>query len=191
MKITPVDVAHKTFSKGMYGLNPNEVRTYLEAIADQLEVLIREKNEFRDKLRERDHQINEYKERDQLLKNTLTTASQMSEKIREDAEKRAELILQEAQIKSQEMQKETQESLRRAYTEINELKSLRIQFETNMRALAHAHLALVEEGQKYMGMPETTSHHTTATAAANDNNNNTETSDKLSSDISPLAVDMI
>lgn len=193
MKITSVDVAHKTFSKTMYGLNPNEVRTYLEAIADQLETLIKEKNEFREKLRDRDHQINEYKERDQLLKNTLTTASQMSDKIREDAEKRAELVIQEAQMKSQEMQKETQESLRRAYTEINELKSLRIQFETNMRALAHAHLALLEEGQRYMGMPETNAQNRTngTTTQTQTTNNNTENSENLSSDISPLAVDMI
>lgn len=194
MKITPVDVAHKTFGKSFYGLNPNEVSTYLEAIGDQLEALFKERNDLKEKLREKDIQITEYKDRDQLLKNTLTTASQMAEKIREDAEKRAELVLQEAQIKAQEMQKDTQESLRRAYTEINELKSLRIQFETNMRALAHAHLALLEEGQKYMGLPETivNRNNTTTMITPNNDLNSTEViSSKLSSEISPLAADII
>ena len=188
MKITPVDVAHKTFSKSIYGLNPHEVGTYLEAIADQLESLIKERNELRDKLREKELQISAYKERDQLLKNTLTTASQMSDKIREDAEKRAEIVLQEAQMKANEMQKETQDSLRRSYAQLNELKTLRIQFETNMRALAHAHLALMDEGQKYMGMPETLPTHQTAMAAAASAATHNP---KLTSEISPLAADII
>lgn len=182
MKITPVDVAHKTFNKSLYGLDSKEVNAYLQSIADQLETLFRERNDLREKLREKELQISEYKERDQLLKNTLTTASQMSDKIREESEKKADLILQEAHIKAGEIQKATQDSLRKAYTDINDLKAMRIQFETNMRALAHAHLALLEEGNKYMGMP------TTAPITSTQED---VISSKLSSEISPLAADMI
>jgi cell division initiation protein len=179
MKITPVDVAHKTFNKSLYGLDPKEVNSYLQAIADQLETLFKERNDLREKLRDKEIQIAEYKERDQLLKNTLTTASQMSERIREESEKRAELTLQEAHIKANDIQKAAHDSLRKAYAEINDLKALRIQFETNMRALAHAHLGLLEEGNKYMGLPQTPAQTEEVITS------------KLSSEISPLAADMI
>jgi cell division initiation protein len=180
MKITPVDVAHKTFNKSVYGLDQKEVLSYLQAVADQLEILIKERNDLREKIREKEIQISEFKERDQLLKNTLTTASQMSEKIREDADKKAELILQEAHMKANDIQKGMHESLRKAYAEINDLKALRIQFETNMKALAHAHLALLDEGQKYMGIPTT------------DHGRNEEViSSKLSNEISPLSAEII
>jgi cell division initiation protein len=188
MKITPVDVAHKTFNKSIYGLDPKEVFSYLQSIADQLEMLFKERNDLREKLREKEIQIAEYKERDQLLKNTLTTASQMSDRIREDSEKKAEVILHEAYLKSQEMQRDTQESLRRAHAELSELKNIRLQFETNIRALAHAHLSLVEEGQRYMGFPQTT---VTGTMTSNHAPGDGNPSDKLTSAISPLAADII
>ena len=171
MKITPVDVAHKTFNRSIYGLDQKEVFTYLQSISDQLEALFKERNELREKLREKEIQIAEFKDRDQLLKTTLTTAAQMSEKVKEDAEKKAELIIQEAQIKAESIQKSTHEALNKAYTDINNLKALRLQFESNMKALAHAHLAVIEEGKKYMGMAEEPS--------------------RLTSEISPLAVDMV
>jgi cell division initiation protein len=180
MKITPVDVAHKVFSKTLYGLDQREVLNYLQSLADQLETLIRERNELRERLRDKEIQISEYKDRDQLLKNTLTTASQMSERIREESEKKAELTLQEAQIRANDVQKATHESLRKAYTEINDLRTMRIQFETNIRALAHAHLALLAEGQKYMGMPQTPP-----------STGQEVFSSKLTTEISPLAADMI
>lgn len=179
MKITPVDVAHKTFNKSLFGLDPKEVNSYLQSMADQLETLFKERNDLREKLRDKEIQIAEYKDRDQLLKNTLTTASQMSDRIREEAEKRAEMVLQEAHMKANDIQKAAHDSLRKAYTEINELKALRIQFETNMRALAHAHLSLLEEGNKYMGMPATPNHSEEIIHS------------RISSEISPLAADMI
>lgn len=182
MKITPVDVAHKTFSRTIYGLDQKEVISYLQSISDQLEALFKERNDLREKLREKEIQIAEFKDRDQLLKTTLTTASQMSEKIREDAEKKAELIIQEAQMKSNDMQRATHESLQKAYTEVNELKNMRIQFETNIKALAHAHLALIEEGKKYMGMPMGNKDASTAAEMGQS---------KLSSEISPLSVDIL
>lgn len=188
MKITPVDVAHKTFKKSIYGLEPKEVTSYLQAIADQLETLFKERNELRDKLREKELQLAEYKERDELLKNTLTTASQMSDKIREDAEKRADLIIQEASIKAQDLQRGAQETLRQTFTQINELKSLRIQFETNMRALAHAHMSLIDDGQKFMGMPEI---HTNLPTTTNVAAEPEAFPSRLSSEISPLAADII
>lgn len=152
MKITPVDVAHKTFNKSIYGLDQKEVINYLQAVADQLEILTKERNDLREKLREKEISIGEYKERDQLLKTTLMTAAQMSEKIKEDAERKAELIIQESHMKAEDIQKAANEALRKTYMDINELRALRLQFETNMKALAHAHVSLLEEGHKYMGM---------------------------------------
>lgn len=193
MKITPVDVAHKTFNRSFYGLDQKEVLSYLQSISEQLEALFKERNDLREKLREKEIQISEYREKDHLLKSTLATAAQMSDRIREDADKRAELIVHEARVKSDEIQRATQDSLRKAYTEINDMKALRIQFEANMKALAQAHIALLEEGRKYMGFPMPTDS-TMQSKGATDNQSpsTTETNEsKLTSEISPLAVDML
>lgn len=182
MKITPIDVSHRTFSRRMFGYDDNEVTEFLNAVAGQLEALIHERNVLREALREKDVQITEYKERDQLLKNTITTASQMAEKMKQDGEREARLIIADAQQKAEFMTRDSRDSLRKIYGEITELKKARMQFESNLKALAQAHLTLLDQGEKYMpniglgiGMDGTVSQ-----AAAHGENR--------SADISPIAA---
>jgi len=156
MKITPIDVSHRTFSRRMFGYDDNEVTEFLTAVAAQMEALIHERNVLKEALREKEVQIGEYKERDQLLKSTITTASQMSEKMRQDSEREARLIIADAQQKAEFMTRDSRDALRKIYGDITELKRARMQFEANLKALAQAHMTLLEQGEKYMpniGMP--------------------------------------
>lgn len=156
MKITPIDVSHRTFSRRMFGYDDNEVTEFLTAVAAQMEALIHERNVLKEALREKEVQISEYKERDQLLKSTITTASQMSEKMRQDSEREARLIIADAQQKAEFMTRDSRDALRKIYGDITELKRARMQFEANLKALAQAHMTLLEQGEKYMpniGMP--------------------------------------
>jgi cystathionine beta-lyase family protein involved in aluminum resistance len=52
--------------------------------------------------------------------------------------------------------RDSRDSLKKMYQEITDLKRVRMQFEANLKALAQAHLAIVEQGDKYMpsiGLP--------------------------------------
>ncbi len=166
MKITPIDVSHRTFTRRMFGYDDNEVTEFLNAVASQIEALIHERNILKEALREKDVQIGEYKERDQLLKNTITTASQMSEKLRQDAEREARLIIADAQQKAEFFTRDSRDSLRKVYGEITDLKRARIQFEANLKALAQAHMTLLEQGEKYMPSIGLTNHSIDGTVAA-------------------------
>lgn len=150
MKLTPIDISHKTFQKKMFGLDEMEVSDFLQFVAAQLEELIHERNTLREALREKDLRISEFKERDQVLQSTITTAGNMAEKIRADAEREAKLILADAQQKAEIVTRDSRDSLKRIYQEMSDLKRARMQFEANLRALAQAHLTLLEQGEKYM-----------------------------------------
>lgn len=151
MRITPIDIAHKSFSsKKVLGLDPAEVTDFLELIAAQMEVLIQERNALKEAVREKDLALMEYKERDQVLKETITAASQMSERMRQDAEREAKLIIVDAQQKAEIITRDSRDSLKKMYQEVTELKRTRMQFEANLKALAQAHLSLLEQGEKYM-----------------------------------------
>ncbi|MGE0631781.1 MAG: DivIVA domain-containing protein [Pseudobdellovibrionaceae bacterium] len=153
MKVSPIDIAHKTFSKKLMGLDANEVAEFMSLVSDQLEELVRERNSLREAIREKELMLLDYKERDQMLKNTIATASQISEKIRTDAEREAKLIIGEANQKSEMLVKDARESLRKIYQDISDLKKTRLQFEANLKALAQAHLGLLEQGEKYIPNP--------------------------------------
>jgi len=150
MKMTPIDVSHKTFNKKMFGLDEMEVMEFLQVVASHMEEMIHERNVLREALREKDLRIAEFRERDQVLQSTITTAGTMAEKIRSDADREAKLILADAQQKAEIVTRDSRDSLKRIYQEISDLKRVRMQFESNLRALAQAHLSLLEQGEKYM-----------------------------------------
>lgn len=150
MRITPIDIAHKNFGKKMLGLDPEEVADFLQHVATQMETLIHERNSLKEALREKDLANAEYKERDKVLKDTISTASQMAERLRQDADREAKLIIVDAQQKAEMITRDSRDSLKKMYQELAELKRARLQFEANLRALAQAHLTLLEQGEKYM-----------------------------------------
>ncbi len=150
MKITPIDIAHKSFQKKMFGLDEAEVLDFLQQTATAMEEVIRERNSLKESVREKELALHEYKEKDQILKSTIATASQMSERFRQDAERESKLIVADAQQKAEIVTRDSRDSLKKLYSEIADLKRLRMQFESNLKALAQAHLSLLEQGERFM-----------------------------------------
>lgn len=153
MRITPIDIAHKSFQRKMMGLDPDQVTDFLRFVSDEMEAVIRERNSLKEALREKELSVSEYRERDELLKNTITTATRMSEKMQADAEREAKLIIQDANQKAEMIVRDARDSLKRIYQDIADLKRIRLQFENNLKALIQSHMAMVEQGQKIMPNP--------------------------------------
>ena len=153
MKIAPIDIAHRSFGRKMLGFDPDEVIDFLRSVADEMEALIRERNTLKEAVREKELSILEFRERDELLKTTITTATKMSEKITADAEREARLILSDAAQRADMIVSDARDSLKKIYGEIADLKKVRMQFENNMRALIQSHLTMLEQGNKIMPSP--------------------------------------
>lgn len=152
MKIAPIDIAHKTFSRKVMGLDADEVTDFMRDVADQMEEIVRERNLLKEALRQKDLQIMEYKERDDSLKATLGMATKMSEQIRHDSEREAKLIINDAHQKAEMILKDSRDSLKRVYQEIADLKRVRLQFEVNLRSICQAHVAMLD--QSHVSMPD-------------------------------------
>lgn len=150
MKHYPTEVAQKTFEKKMLGYDPDEVADFLTVIAAQMDALLQERNALRDTIKEKELTILEYKERDQVLKATITSASQMAEKMRGDAEREARLIINDANQKAELITRDAKDSLKKVFTEIGELKRTRMQFEANLKAMVQAHLSLLDQSEHFL-----------------------------------------
>lgn len=148
MKITPMEIHQKRFTKKMLGYHEKEVETFLAEVATHIETLIAERNSLRDAVRERDLRLAEHKEREQALQNTIQTAAVMAEKMREDAHRESKLILNDANQKAEAIVRDAKDNLRKMYAEIADIKRIRMQFESSFKALVSAHLNLVDEGSK-------------------------------------------
>lgn len=150
MKHYPTEISQKTFERKMMGYDQDEVADYLTRVAAQMEALLQERNALRETLKDKERSLLEYKDRDQILKATLTSASQMTEKMKSDAEREAKFILNDAQQKAEMITRDAKDSLRKTYQEIADLKKTRMQFEANLKAMVQAHLSLLEQGQSFL-----------------------------------------
>lgn len=150
MKHYPSEIANKTFERKMMGNDPDEVADFLTVVAAQMDALLQERNSLRDALKEKELTILEYKDRDQILKATISSASQMTEKMRADAERESALIINDAQQKAEMITRDAKDSLKKVYSEIGDLKRTRMQFEANLKAMVQAHLSLLDQGQQFM-----------------------------------------
>ena len=153
MKIAPIDIAHKSFGRKMMGFDPDEVMDFLRQVSDELENVIKEKNHLKEALREKELQVIEFRDRDNLLRDTITTATKMSEKIQTDAEREARLILNDANQKSEMIVRDSRDSLKNIYQDIADLKKVRMQFEGNLKAILQSHMTMLEQGNKIMPNP--------------------------------------
>jgi cell division initiation protein len=150
MKHYPTEIARKTFERKMMGYDPDDVSDFLTVIAAQMEALIQERNSLRDALKDKDMSLLEYKERDQILKATITSASTMTEKMKSDAERESKLIINDAQQKAEMITRDAKESLRKTYQEIADVKRAKMQFEANLKSMVQAHLSLLDQSDHFM-----------------------------------------
>ncbi len=150
MKHYPAEIATKKFEKKMMGYDQDDVADFLTVVAAQMEALLQERNAYQKTLKEKELSLLEYKDRDHVLKATITSASQMAEKMRGDAEREARLIINDAQQKAEIITRDAKDSLKNIYQEVANLKKARMQFEANLKAMAQAHLSLLDQGESFM-----------------------------------------
>lgn len=132
------------------GFDTNEVAEFLAEVAEEMEALIHERNKLKETMREKELQILEYRDRDRILKDTLTTAQKMSEKIKSEAERETNIILQDAHHKAEMIVRDARDSLKSVYKEVNEVKKVKLQFEGNLKAMIQTHLELLAKQEQYL-----------------------------------------
>ncbi|MFN3454400.1 MAG: DivIVA domain-containing protein [Pseudobdellovibrio sp.] len=150
MKYYPAEIASKTFDRKMMGYDPDQVAHFLVLIAQQMEVLVQQNKVLHEDIKEKELQLHGLRDRENVLKSAITQTTQVTDKLKSETERECKLIINDAQQKAELITRDAKESLRKIYQEISELKKSRMQFEANLKAMAQAHLALLDQAENYM-----------------------------------------
>jgi cell division initiation protein len=146
MKLTPLDLQQKTFRKvTLGGLDEREVRACLDLVASQLEDLTRKLNRQDEELRRREARINEFKDREQLLQQTLTTTQKLAEEMKVNARKEADIILSSAELQGEKIIANAQARRMALVGEIEELKRARGAFLHQLQSLLDTHKSILDQ----------------------------------------------
>jgi len=147
MNITPLDIEGHTFGRKIRGFDRDEVRAFLSLVAEEYEKLIVESNQLKDEMGKMQSILDEHRQREKILRDTLYTAQQVSEDMKEQARREGRVVLQEAQIKADRL-------LDHASSRAGDLEAtigeLRLEKETYLRRVR----TLLEHHQKLLDLHE-------------------------------------
>jgi len=144
MEISSFKIEQKTFKKSFRGLNEEDVRWYLKQLAQQIDQLAAENDRLKRNLAEKERRIREYKNNEGLLRNTLITTQDAVERIKANAEKEAQIIVAEAELKAERILNKTQHRLAQIHEDIVELKRQKTQLEMRLRSTIESHLRMLD-----------------------------------------------
>ena len=143
MKITPLEVKRQQFKKGMRGYDAVEVETFLEMVSNELEDLLKENKDLKDKIIELETQLYDYKNMEKTLQQTLMQAQEASGKSIENSRKEASLIVQEAELKASQIVDKARLDFARAKEEIASLKGRKESILSKLKILLKSELDLI------------------------------------------------
>jgi len=144
MNITPLDIQQQQFKgKMLGGLDPNDVDSFLQMVASEMESLIRENSELKEQARKFSLQLEELSQREVSLRDTMLAAQKITEEMKANAQKEAHLLVSEAELKGERIVAEAENRLLQLNNQIYELKRQKLQFETNLKSLVEAHLKML------------------------------------------------
>ncbi len=144
MKITPLDIQQQQFKGKVFGgLNPEEVDTFLQLVAREMEDILRENGELKEQIRKAAANEEEMAQREKELRETLLAAQRVIEEMKSNAQKEADLILAEAEIKADRLLADGENRLIQLNNEIQELQRQKLQFESSLKSLLDSYYKML------------------------------------------------
>ena len=144
MEISPLEITQREFARKMRGLDPEEVHTFLEQIAEEMTRLLQQASDHSAQVQRLEAQVKGYQEREDSLRNTLVTAQKMTEEIKENAKREGGLIVKEAELRAENLLEQAHQKLGQVQAEIAELRRQRDLFAAKLRGLLKTHLDILE-----------------------------------------------
>jgi cell division initiation protein len=148
MKLTPQEILSQTFSTRFKGLDANEVKNFLQQVAETLESEIQEKEELKAGMERLRESLAKLERKEELLRDTLIAAQKFSSEIRVNSHREAELITKDAEVKSEEIVKHAVLRQMAIREEIKNLQFKRKEIESDIIHLLNSLKELIETYHK-------------------------------------------
>lgn len=129
MRLSAIDIKKQEFKKSMRGYDVSEVEAYLDTVGNTVENLSREiemlkeqAGKLTEEKEELTSEIQVYRENEKTFQKAIVKSQDMAEDIVDNAKKRAELIIKEAEFLSSKTKVQAQEQFYNLKQELEELR---------------------------------------------------------------------
>lgn len=144
MKLQPFSIRQQEFSKKIRGFDADEVKAFLERVADDVEELLKENEDLKQQVDSLNQQLEEFKKIEKNLQETLIKAQENATKSIEASKKQASLIIKEAELKAAQIIEKARENaneIRNAVLNLREEKDMLI---ARLKAIISSQAHLLE-----------------------------------------------
>lgn len=148
MRITPLDIKKQEFQTKLRGFDKGEVVSFLEMVSEEMEQLVRDNLEYKEKLQRAQDRLSNYIKIESALQNTLVATQESAEQMKASAQQKAELIIRESNSQAEKIIDDAYEKSSKLRREFISLKNQRAAFLVNFRSLIESQLKLLELMEK-------------------------------------------
>jgi len=142
---TPVDLENLKFKVGLIGYDRTEVTEFTTTVYADFDKLYKENIALKDKNNMLSEAIKEYKSMEMALRDTVVSAHSISDDIKKNAHREAELIVVEANNQKDQMLVKVNKELEDITAKIENLKQEYGIYKSKVKGLIHAQSEILEQ----------------------------------------------
>lgn len=145
MSITPLDIQNKEFERAFRGYDMEDVDEFLDQVATDLENLIRENVDLKEKLSQLMEKNKNYQKLEETMHSAIVIAQETADEVKKSAKREADLIRLEAEREAKQVVEEARHRSNRVLTEQESLIKQAQLFKMRFRSFVEAQLAALDE----------------------------------------------
>jgi cell division initiation protein len=142
--ITPAEIQDTKFTRGVRGYKEDEVDNFLDLVTLDMDKLIQENKYLRETVAGLNAEIDRYRGSEGTIFKTLESAKALMNDISSSAEKRADIVLKNAELDAERLRREARESVERITEEAVEMAARWDQFKLRYKNLLQNELERFE-----------------------------------------------
>ncbi|MGI5849911.1 MAG: DivIVA domain-containing protein [Christensenellales bacterium] len=145
MSLTAKDILEKTFKRSFKGYDEDEVDKFLDQIIDEFKALQSENESLKQELDSAKEQAKKIKETEETIMHTLVSAQKTSERILNEAARKAELVIDNAETTAKRRAEQTTRELSLAEAKLEEVKKSAQRFAESYASMINAEASSFEK----------------------------------------------
>ncbi|MBA2661846.1 MAG: DivIVA domain-containing protein [Bradymonadaceae bacterium] len=143
-KFSADDIASQSFETRFRGYDTRQVEEFLTSIAREWDHVVDEFKRMQIEVDTQSKELRDYRRRERSLVEALEMAKQVADEIRHQADRDAELVIAQTEIKAEKILAQAERRLAGVRTELFEMQQQRARFEIELRSTLEGHLKLME-----------------------------------------------
>lgn len=143
--LTPIDIQRQDFEVKLRGYNADEVDDFLDLVGKDYEKLYKENTELREQIKQQEKALEQYKAMESTLQQSILLAQTAAEDIKKSAAQKADVIMNEAQNKSESLSRQLDQELQEKRNELSKLQMEISGYKTRMKGNCSAILEMLEK----------------------------------------------